>query len=143
MPSLPSPFCSNKSRTLSALRETFWKCFTADTILIRTKSDSQNTSGRGGRREKMRRDAPNPPNFSRLPCLSPPLLNNFAFSLGQSQHTQNKNNKKKKCDRELNLAPHGPSNDLICSSSKVYLLSQQLSFGSELEATSLSNLICL
>ena len=47
MPSLPSPFCSNDSRTLSALRATVRERFIADAILIRKNSDSQNTSVKG------------------------------------------------------------------------------------------------
>ena len=47
MPSLLSPFCSNDSRTLSALRATVRERFKADAILIRKSSDSQNTSGKG------------------------------------------------------------------------------------------------
>ena len=51
MPSLPSPFCSNNSRTLSALRGTVCKRFTADAILIQKNSDLQNTSGKGRKNE--------------------------------------------------------------------------------------------
>ena len=48
MLSLPSPFCSNDSRTLSALRETFTKASQpTPNVLIRKNSDSQNTSGKG------------------------------------------------------------------------------------------------
>ena len=46
--SLPSPFCSNDSRTLSALRETFTNASQpTPNVLIRKNSDSQNTSGKG------------------------------------------------------------------------------------------------
>ena len=65
MPSLPSPFCSNDSRTLSALRATVRKRFTADAILIRKNSDSQNTPGKGrgseGSKKKWGSSGPSPP----------------------------------------------------------------------------------
>ena len=69
MLSLPSPFCSNNSRTLSALKETFTNASqpTPD-VLIRKNSDSQNTSGKGGgakEAKKMREFGPSPP-LSRL-----------------------------------------------------------------------------
>ena len=48
MLSLPSPFCSNDSRTLSAPRETFTNASQpTPNVLIRKNSDSQNTSGKG------------------------------------------------------------------------------------------------
>ena len=48
MLSLPSPFCSNDSRTLSALRETFTNASQpTPNVLIRKNGDSQKTSGKG------------------------------------------------------------------------------------------------
>ena len=48
MLSLPSTFCSNDSRTLSALRETFTNASQpTPNVLIRKNSDSQNTSRKG------------------------------------------------------------------------------------------------
>ena len=65
MPSLPSPFCSNDSRTLSTLRATVRERFKADAILIRRNSDSQNTSGKGrgseGSKKKLGSLGPSPP----------------------------------------------------------------------------------
>ena len=72
MLSLPSPFCSNDPRTLSALRETFTDASQpTPNVLIRKNSDSQKTSGKGrgslgSKKNEGVRDPPPP---------LPPLLN--------------------------------------------------------------------